>query len=65
MDKQIINPYHWLNDWCTNHADEQIALMLFKTIPSVWLDQGMSDVAVYSFHFICHCFQFQGPYSHN
>ena len=33
--------------------------MVFKTIPSAWLDHGMGNIAMYCFHFICRC-QFQG-----
>ena len=39
--------------------------MVFETVPSAWLDHETGNVAVYCFHFICRCCQFQGLYSHD
>ena len=39
--------------------------MVCETVPSTWPDHGTGNVAVYCFHFISRCYQFQGLYSHN
>ena len=38
--------------------------MVCETVPSTWPDHGTGNVAVYCFHFISRCYQFQGLYSH-
>ena len=52
----------------TGRLFERMKILLICTtgsIPSAWLDQGMGNVVVYFFHFICCCSQFQGLYSHD